>query len=60
MGGIVTAAGTGQLRGMPLSKLKGYADSYNINISRAVEKVDIVESIVRARVRSSTLQRIQA
>lgn len=52
MGGIVTAAGTGQLRGMPLSKLKGYADSYNINISRAVEKVDIVESIVRARVRS--------
>ncbi|KAF9448041.1 hypothetical protein P691DRAFT_705667 [Macrolepiota fuliginosa MF-IS2] len=45
----MTAAGSGQLRGMSLSKLKSYADAYNINISRAVEKGDIVEAIVRAR-----------
>lgn len=50
----VTAAGGNQLKASPLSKLKSYADSYNINISRAVEKGDIVEAIIRARVRAWT------
>ncbi|KAF7763614.1 hypothetical protein Agabi119p4_8151 [Agaricus bisporus var. burnettii] len=45
----VTAAGPGRLRGMPLSKLKMYANSYNIDISRAVEKNDIIEAILNAR-----------
>ncbi len=37
---------------MSLGKLKTYADAYDIDISKAVEKADIVESIMRARVRS--------
>lgn len=50
----MTASGAGQLRGMSLSKLKSYANAYDIDISRAVEKGDIVEAIVRARVRNPT------
>lgn len=47
----VTAAARNQLKASPLSKLRSYADSYNINISRAVEKDDIIETIIRVRVR---------
>ncbi|KXN81692.1 E3 ubiquitin-protein ligase cblA [Leucoagaricus sp. SymC.cos] len=55
----MTAAGPSQLRGMSLSKLKLYADSYNIDISRAVEKGDIVEAIVRARLPNGCLPSVK-
>lgn len=35
---------------MPLGKLKKYADAYNIKIDRAVEKDDVIDGIVAARV----------
>lgn len=46
----VTAAGRGQLKSLPLGKLKKYADAYNIQIDRAVEKDDIIDGIMGARV----------
>ncbi|KAL0572284.1 hypothetical protein V5O48_009687 [Marasmius crinis-equi] len=45
----ITAAGRGQLKSMPLSKLKKYAGAYNIQISRAVEKDDIINALLSAR-----------
>ncbi|KAF5314682.1 hypothetical protein D9611_007043 [Ephemerocybe angulata] len=44
-----TAAGRGQLKSLPIAKLRKYAGAYNINISRAVEKDDIVEALMSAR-----------
>jgi len=35
---------------MPLGKLKKYVDAYNIKIDRAVEKDDVIDGIVAARV----------
>jgi hypothetical protein len=37
---------------MSSAKLKKYADAYNINIDRAVEKDDVIDSILAARVRA--------
>ncbi|KAK1219668.1 hypothetical protein PQX77_017619 [Marasmius sp. AFHP31] len=45
----ITAAGRGQLKSLPLSKLKKYAGVYNIPISRAVEKDDIINALLSAR-----------
>uniref|UniRef100_A0A0W0FLF2 RING-type domain-containing protein n=1 Tax=Moniliophthora roreri TaxID=221103 RepID=A0A0W0FLF2_MONRR len=45
----ITAAGKGQLKSMPLAKLKKYAGVYNIKIDRAVEKDDLIEAIMSVR-----------
>ena len=46
----VTAAGRNSLKALPLGKLKTYVASYGIRIDRAVEKDDIIDAIVAARV----------
>jgi hypothetical protein len=38
---------------MSLAKLKKYADAYNINIDHAVEKDNVIDGILAARVRVS-------
>ena len=48
---IVTAAGKGQLRGCSLSKLRKYAKDYNINVNGVVEKDDLIDRLIAARVR---------
>jgi hypothetical protein len=35
---------------MPLGKLKKYANAYNIRTSHAVEKDDVIEALLSARV----------
>jgi hypothetical protein len=46
----VTASGRNALKSMPLGKLKKYVSAYGIGIERAVEKDDIIDAIVAARV----------
>lgn len=46
----VTAAGRHQLKTMSLAKLKKYINSYNITIDRAVEKDDLIDAIISAKV----------
>lgn len=46
----VTAAGRTYLKSQPLAKLKKYVNAYNIKINRAVEKDDIIDAILAARV----------
>ena len=46
----VTAAGRNSLKALPLGKLKKYVASYGIGIDRAVEKDDIIDAIVAAKV----------
>jgi hypothetical protein len=46
----VTAAGRNSLKALPLGKLKKYVASYGIRIDRAVEKDDIIDAIVAAKV----------
>jgi len=52
MKATVTAAGRNQLKAMTLGKLKRYLSAYNIRIDRAVEKDDLIDAIVLARVSS--------
>lgn len=47
---IVTAAGRMQLKLIKLSKLRDYIKAYNINAERAVEKDDLIDAILKARV----------
>jgi hypothetical protein len=46
----VTAGGRNYLKGLPLAKLKKYVTAYDIKINRAVEKDDLIDAIVAARV----------
>ena len=46
----VTAAGRGQLRAQPLSRLRKYVEAYNIKVNGAIEKDDYIDHIIRARV----------
>lgn len=48
---IVTAAGRGQLKAQPLSRLRKYVEAYNIQVNGAIEKDDYIDHIIRARVR---------
>lgn len=48
---IVTAAGKGQLRGLSLARLKKYASDYGIDIHNVVEKDDLIDGLIAARVR---------
>ncbi|RDB29786.1 hypothetical protein Hypma_013949 [Hypsizygus marmoreus] len=45
----ITASGKGQLKTMPLSKLKKYVEVYNIKMQRAVEKDDLIDGIMEAK-----------
>jgi len=47
----VTAAGRGQLKTLPLSRLRKYVEAYNIKVNGAIEKDDYIDHIIRARVR---------
>ena len=46
----VTAAGRNSLKALPLGRLKKYVAAYGIRIDRAVEKDDIIDAIVAAKV----------
>jgi hypothetical protein len=46
----VTAGGRKYLKSLPLGKLRQYAASYGIATNRAVEKDDIIDAVVAARV----------
>ena len=47
---IVTAAGRGQLKTQPLSRLRKYVEAYDIQVNGAIEKDDYIDHIIRARV----------
>lgn len=47
----VTAAGRGQLRAQPLSRLRKYVEAYNIKVDGVIEKDDFIDHIIKARVR---------
>lgn len=47
----VTASGKGQLKQLPMAKLKKYAKAYNINVAGILEKDDFVDKLVATRVR---------
>ncbi|CAK5268571.1 unnamed protein product, partial [Mycena citricolor] len=48
----ITAGGRAHLKGLQLSKLKNYINAYNIRAERAVEKDDLIDAILSAKVRS--------
>ena len=48
---LVTAAGKGWLRSYSLAKLRKYAKDYNINVDGVIEKDDLIDRIIAARVR---------
>ncbi|KAF8170676.1 hypothetical protein K438DRAFT_1909294 [Mycena galopus ATCC 62051] len=45
----ITASGRGQLRTLPLAKLKKYINAYGIKADRAVEKDDLIDAILAAK-----------
>ncbi|KAJ7226255.1 hypothetical protein B0H12DRAFT_1149277 [Mycena haematopus] len=45
----MTASGRGQLRSLPLTKLKKYINAYSIKADRAVEKDDLIDAILAAK-----------
>lgn len=47
---VVTAGGKGHLRQLPLSRLKKYANAYNIRTSGVFEKDDLIDALISARV----------
>ena len=49
----VTAGGKGQLKQLPMAKLKKYAKAYNISVAGILEKDDFVDKLVATRVRLS-------
>ncbi len=52
----VTAASKGALRSFSLAKLRKYANAYNIGLDHAVEKDDVIDTLLTARVRTGTLK----
>lgn len=54
----VTALSKSQLRMLPISKLRHYVDGYNISIKGAVDKNDIVDVMIAARVCPSSFYTI--
>ena len=47
---LVTAGGRSYLRNLALTRLKKYVDAYNIKTDRVLEKDDLIEKIIAARV----------
>lgn len=56
----VTAAGKGQLRGLTLAKLKKYAKDYGIDVSTVLEKDDLIDRLIVARVSPSSCSSMSA
>lgn len=50
---LVTAGGRGYLKSLSLAKLKKYITAYNINTDRAVEKDDLIDAVIAAKVSGS-------
>ncbi|KAK0237670.1 hypothetical protein EDD85DRAFT_921308 [Armillaria nabsnona] len=46
----MTAASKGALRSFSLAKLRKYANAYNIGLDHAVEKDDVIETLLTARI----------
>lgn len=51
----VTAAGKSHLRTLPLARLKKYVDAYHLKADQVVEKDDLVDILIAARVSTSAL-----
>ncbi|KAI0947932.1 hypothetical protein AcW1_009566 [Taiwanofungus camphoratus] len=51
----ITAGGKGHLRQLPLSRLKKYANAYNIRTSGVFEKDDLIDALISARGRNGCL-----
>jgi hypothetical protein len=47
---LVTAGGRNYLRNLSLTRLKKYVDAYNIKADGVIEKDDLIEKIIAARV----------
>ena len=47
----ITAGGRNYLKGLPLGRLKRYVTAYNIKTPPVLEKDDLIEAIIKARVR---------
>ncbi|PIL23499.1 transporter [Ganoderma sinense ZZ0214-1] len=45
----ITAGGKGQLKQLPMAKLKKYAKAYNINVAGILEKDDFVDKLMASR-----------
>ncbi|KAG6811298.1 hypothetical protein H0H92_008093 [Tricholoma furcatifolium] len=54
-GTAVTAAGRSMLKQTPLSKLRKYMDAYNLQVGGIVEKDDLIDAIIRARMSTERL-----
>ncbi len=46
----VTASGKGQLKQLPMAKLKKYAKAYNIDVAGIIEKDEFINKLVATRV----------
>lgn len=55
---VVTASGKGQLKQLPMAKLKKYAKAYNIDVAGVIEKDDFIDRLVAARVSETTFHSI--
>ncbi|KAJ3744984.1 hypothetical protein DFH05DRAFT_1396808 [Lentinula detonsa] len=51
----ITASGKGALKSLPLAKLRKYAGAYNIRIDHAVEKDDVIDALLAARLPNGCL-----
>ncbi|TEB34417.1 hypothetical protein FA13DRAFT_1626346 [Coprinellus micaceus] len=54
----ITAGGRSHLKTLPIAKLRKYANAYDINITRAVEKDDIIDALVSTRTQNGCLPRL--
>ncbi|KAL7277344.1 hypothetical protein ACG7TL_009203 [Trametes sanguinea] len=46
----ITASGKGQLKQLPMAKLKRYAKAYNIDVAGVLEKDEFIDRLIAARV----------
>ena len=46
----VTSSGKGQLKQIPMAKLKKYAKAYNIDVMGILEKDEFIDKLIAARV----------
>ncbi|TFY70789.1 hypothetical protein EVG20_g2220 [Dentipellis fragilis] len=51
----ITAGGRSYLKGLPLARLKRYADAYNIKVDGVLEKDDLVQRIMSVRSQNGCL-----
>lgn len=53
---LVTASGKGQLKQQPLSRLKQYANAYNIKFNGILEKDELIDILIYSRVSTDHVQ----